>query len=206
MPVLPVPMSLDALEFIRARNITVASGVPRPIDLIVVHTMEAPEKPKTARHVAEWFAGSQAPQASAHFCVDDEEVIQCVRVEDVAWAAPGANHDGVHIEHTGYAGQTQDQWDDDYSRSVLWNSALLAAELCQRFNIPAVKVDPHPPENGKAIVRGFCGHVDVTNWRNGGKGHQDPGAAFPWGHYLALVREFIGARPTDAPPPPALEV
>lgn len=194
MLVRPVTFDLDELAFIPARNVTVPGLPPRVVDLIIIHTMETPERPRTARDVAEWFAGPNAPQASAHFCIDDEQIIQCVRLQDVAWAAPGANRDGVHLEHAGYAGQTEVQWDDDYSQAVLWNSAQLAAQLCQRFGIPPVKVDPKPG------ARGFCGHVDVTNWRNGGRGHQDPGPNFPWGQYLALVAEFIGARPTLPPP------
>jgi hypothetical protein len=57
MPGLTIP-------FVQARNYT--RGRSNPIDVIVVHTMESPEKPDTAESVAAWFAGSTAPQASAH--------------------------------------------------------------------------------------------------------------------------------------------
>jgi len=155
-----------------------------PIDLIVEHTMEAPEKPKTAFNVASWFAGTSAPQASAHFCVDDAQVIQCVLECDVAWAAPGANSNGVHIEHAGYASQTPDQWDDDYSNAVLANSAKLCARLARRFNIPIIKLSADDLKAGK---RGFCGHADVTA-AFCKSGHSDPGPNYPWVKYLALVQ------------------
>ena len=156
-----------------------------PIDVIVVHTMESFEKPKTAINVAKWFAGESAPQASAHYCVDDVDTILCVLECDVAWAAPGANRNGVHIEHAGFASQSAVQWDDDYSRAVLANSAKLAAKLARRFSIPIAKLSvPELAAGG----RGFIGHVDATNAFCNGKGHTDPGVNFPWARYLELVR------------------
>jgi len=172
------------IPLIQAKN----AGPPRPgqaIDWIVIHTMEAPEKPGTARAVAEWFAGPNAPEASAHFCIDAAEVIQCVPEDVVAWAAPGANRRGIHLEHAGYAGQSPAAWDDEYSRGVLARSAELAADICRRYAVPIVRLTVAELRAGK---RGFCGHVDVTNAFNDGHGHTDPGAGFPWDRYLGLVR------------------
>ncbi len=170
--------------FVAARNF----GPPRgnsPIKWIVIHTMQAPEKPYTARAVAHWFAGSSAPQASAHYCIDAIEVIQCVKETDVAWGAPGANRFGIHLEHAGYAEQTPDEWADDYTTATLTRSAELAREIAQRYDIPFVHLTPDQLKNGE---KGFCGHVDVTVAFNHGKGHTDPGAWFPWDRYLALCR------------------
>jgi len=178
--------------FIQAKNYnrSIRPHTPHPIELVIFHTMEAPEKPKTAFNVASWFAGPSAPQASAHFCVDDTQVIQCVLECDVAWAAPGANNNGIHIEHAGYANQTPDQWADDYSKATLANSAKLAAQLCKRFNIPIIKLSVDDLKAGK---RGFAGHVDVTNAFCNGRGHQDPGASMPWSDYIAQVQAAFDA-------------
>lgn len=183
---------LDVPVFIQAKNFTPSHrpNPPYPIELVIFHTMEAPEKPKTAFNVASWFAGPSAPQASAHFCVDDTQVIQCVLECDVAWAAPGANNNGIHIEHAGYANQTPDQWADDYSKATLANSAKLAAQLCKRFNIPIIKLSVDDLKAGK---RGFAGHVDVTNAFCNGRGHQDPGASMPWSDYIAQVQAAFDA-------------
>ena len=125
---------LLALEpLILAAHFTPASRPhSAPIDLVVVHTMEASEKPGTALAVAKWFAGTAAPMASAHYCVDDADVIACVLESDVAWAAPGANSNGVHIEHAGFASQSPEQWADEYSVAVLERSARLAARIARR--------------------------------------------------------------------------
>jgi N-acetyl-anhydromuramyl-L-alanine amidase AmpD len=171
------------IPLIRARNDGPARRGQR-IDWLVIHTMEAPEKPGTARAVAEWFAGSKAPQASAHYCIDAVEVVQCVPEDFVAWAAPGANKKGIHLEHAGYASQTPAGWDDDYSRAVLERSAELATDICRRYQIPIVKLSVADLCAG---LRGICGHVDITNAFNNGKGHTDPGAAFPWDRYLELI-------------------
>lgn len=182
---------IDAIShlgpFIQAKNYNRGKRPhpPFPIQLIVIHTMEAPEKPKTAFNVASWFAGPSAPQASAHYCVDDVDVIQCVLECDVAWHAPGANNNGIGIEHAGYASQTPEQWDDDYSKAVLANSAKLSAQLCKRFGIPIVRLSVADLQAKKL---GFCGHIDITNAFNSGHGHVDPGPNFPWDSYIAQVQ------------------
>jgi N-acetyl-anhydromuramyl-L-alanine amidase AmpD len=184
------------LPFIKARNQgPLRSGIP--VRLIVIHTMEAPEKPHTARNVALWFSGPTAPQASAHYCIDANETIQCVKEDVVAWAAPGANRDGIHIEHAGYARQNTADWSDDYSTRMLLRSASLAAEIAKRHNIPVIKLSSEDLKD--RAVMGFCGHVDVTLGRMNGKGHTDPGTSFPWDDYLDMVEAAMS--PTEPPPP-----
>lgn len=175
--------------FIPARNYT-RSNRPHSsaIDLIVIHTMEAPEKPKTARNVAQWFAGDAAPQASAHYCIDDADTIACVLECNVAWAAPGANARGIHLEHAGYANQTADDWHDMYSRAVMDRSARLAARIARRWLIPVTKLGVGELAAG---ARGFIGHVDATNAFENGRGHTDPGPNFPWDEYIELVKGYL---------------
>lgn len=170
--------------FVQAKNCGPARGLA-PIKWIVIHTMQAKEKPYTGRAVAHWFAGADAPQASAHYCIDAIEVVQCVKESVVAWGAPGANRFGIHLEHAGYAEQTPDEWNDDYSRACLARSAELARDIADRYDIPFVHLTP---KQLKAGEKGFCGHIDVTVAFSNGKGHTDPGAWFPWDQYLALCR------------------
>lgn len=173
-------------EIIRAKNFT---RVKRRPNLIVIHTMESPEKPGTARAVAHWFASENAPQASAHYCVDGLEVIECVEPELIAWHAPGANSRGIGIEHAGRALQTAAEWDDAESNRILRKSAALVAVLCVGFGIPSEKLSPLEVAEGKP---GICGHDDVTKaFPNKGHGHYDPGPHFPWDSYLIAVRAEI---------------
>lgn len=181
LPPLPYP-------FVQARNFTPANRTK--IDVIVIHDMEYPERPGGAMWCANFFAGPSAPQASAHFAVDNQSVVQCVKEKDVAWHAPGTNRNGIGIEHAGYAAQSRDQWLDDYSTAELKLSAQLVAVLCARWDIPIVKLSMDDLQAGK---RGICGHLDATMAFSNGKGHTDPGPSFPWPEYIQWVKDAAGA-------------
>jgi len=168
-----------------------------PANLIVLHTMESPEKPGTARAVANWFAGrlGAAPRASAHFCIGPDETIQCVAIDVVGWHAPGANSRAIGLEHVGRASQSEAEWDDTESRATLTRSARVTAELCALLNIPPVKLDAAAVRAGSP---GICGHIDVTRaFPERGSGHFDPGPSFPWPAYLARVADELAKRDTD---------
>lgn len=156
------------------------------IDLVVIHTMEAPEKPDTAEGIAAWFAGKrgEAPKASAHACVDNDSLIRCVPPEHVAWAAPGANGNGYQIEHAGYAKQTREQWLDAYSKAMLSLSARHAGKVARLYGIPFELVDV---AGLRAKRRGFTEHRFVS-LAFGKSDHWDPGKAFPWDWYLAEAK------------------
>jgi N-acetyl-anhydromuramyl-L-alanine amidase AmpD len=179
-------MSVMTIPFVQARNYT--KGRSNNIDVIVIHTMEAPEKPNTAEAVANWFAGPTAPQASAHYCIDSNSVVQSVHDGDVAWHAPGCNHDGLGLEHAGRAAQTKDDWNDDYSQRMLELSAQLVAEKCQEHHIPVVWLQAADLKAGK---RGITGHKQVSDAFKRSD-HHDPGTAFPVQAYLRMVRSHMG--------------
>lgn len=183
------------IPFIQARNYTKTNG--RGIGLIVVHDMEHPEIPGAARSVAKWFAGKNAPQASAHYCIDNLEVIQCVRDQDIAWHAPGANHNGIGLEHTGYAHQTAADWSDPYSAAMLQLSADLVREKCARYSIPIRFVNA---EGLKAGAQGITTHAEVSRaWHR--TNHTDPGVNFPMEHYLDLIRAETPTAAAGSGPP-----
>src|SRR5262245_38633380 len=106
----------DNFEFIQARFFTAFGPGRRAVRLIVMHTMEVPERDGIARDIARDFANRPPTnKASAHLCIDNKEIIQSVKDNDVAFAAPGANRDGIHLELAGRAAQTAEQWQDAYS-------------------------------------------------------------------------------------------
>lgn len=182
-------IQMGFIPFIPARNYTmVPAGAGmnrRTIDLVVVHTMEAVDKPDTAERVAAWFAGPNAPRASAHYNIDRDSIVQSVRDRDVAWHAPGANRNGIGIEHSGHAKQSKEDWKNAYNQAMLLRSAKLVARLCKEYNIP---IERRTADELKSKMRGICGHVDVTNAFSGGRGHWDPGPSWPWQDYLALIK------------------
>lgn len=177
------------IPFVQARNATILKPNKQLPRLIVIHTMENTEKPYQAESVALWFAGraaSPAPRASAHYCIDEDSVVQCVRDTDQAWHAGPVNGFSIGLEHAGYAKQALTEWFDKPSQAILWRSAKLAAALCKRYSIPIQMATED--SIGKKTAEGFCGHVHVSKAFGHVGGHWDPGPGFPWEHYLGLVR------------------
>lgn len=167
-------------------------GTPdrRSYQWIVLHTMESQEKPTTAETVSEWFCDpKRSPKASAHFCVDSNSAVRIVDDKDVAWAAPGANANGLHIEMAGVAAQTRAQWLDPYSLKVLDRAAQIAADWCNKYGIPARALKPKQVRARK--LRGICGHWDVTRAFPDKGSHTDPGRNFPWNVFIPKVQALL---------------
>lgn len=185
-----MPTNRDPFPFVRAKHYRI--GRTAPVRLIVLHTAEVPETATSAEAVARYFRNPIGPRgpvtASAHFCVDADSVVQCVAEHDTAFAAPGANHDGIQIEMSGRAAQTAEQWDDDFSRRTLARTARLVADLCERHNVPAVYVDEAGLLSG---ARGVTTHAAVSRAFKKST-HTDPGASFPMDHFLELVVAAAG--------------
>lgn len=183
------------MTFIKAANYTPSSG--RRIDLLVIHDMEAPEKLETAEGVARYFQ-KPSVKASAHYNIDANSVVQCVRDQDVAWAAPGANHDGLQFEHAGYARQSTKEWLDSYGQKMLFGqSAPLFARKCKEHKIPPVFL--RAPDL-TAQRRGITTHWEVTRAFSNGRGHTDPGSGFPIQQFLVAVQKAYGMSPPKSKP------
>jgi N-acetyl-anhydromuramyl-L-alanine amidase AmpD len=183
-------METDIWPFLRARWFTpVPKEYPRRVRVIVIHDMEAPEKTGTAMNVAKYFATTDT-KASAHICVDNTAIIQCVHDRDVAWAAPGCNNDGIQIELAGYGSQARADWLDDYSRAVLQRGANAAAQYCCKYDIPPVHLTNDQLSAGQ---RGLVGHVQVSQVYKRSN-HTDPGPNFLWTEFMNMVAAFAATR------------
>lgn len=170
-------------DFRQAKHYTATNG--RQIDLIVIHDMEAPEGDLTAENVARYFA-TTTKSASAHWCFDNNSAVRCVLDKDVAYHAPGANHNGIGYEHAGYAKQSREEWLDQYGVDMLQISANQAAFDCTLYQIPINYVSVDGLLRGE---RGITTHWDVSKtFRR--SSHWDPGLGFPMDMYLNWVRGY----------------
>jgi hypothetical protein len=168
--------------------------------------MEALETLTTAESCASFFAkgcpyrkpdGSTGyGQASAHVCFDADSTVECVHDDDIAYAAPGANHDGLHLEHAGYARQVR----DGLARRLRPAHAVGPVGPLGGRPLPALRHPaPVPDGQGPAAPAGAMGittHAEVTKaWHR--TTHTDPGAGFPVDLYMARLAKAL------APPPKA---
>jgi len=173
------------IPFIKAKNFSKGRG-GKKIRLIVIHTMESGEQANKAKQVSLWFAGKTAPDASAHYCVDNKYIVSSVSDKDTAWATGESttNRESISIELAGKASQTKSQWADKYSADMLALAANLVATLCIEHKIPVKKLTPNQVRTGSGII----GHYDVTLGYRIHGGHTDPGKNFPWKDFIAMVQ------------------
>jgi hypothetical protein len=177
----PTP-DIETFPIVAARHFRAHSG-PRAVRLIVIHSMEAPEKGDTAENVARFFQTTDRP-ASAHLCIDSDSVVRSVRDDDVAFAAPGANADGVHLELAGFARQTEPEWLDAFGVLMLERAADVAAQYCLKYAIPARHLSNQ--ELANPANRGIVSHAQVSETFKKSD-HTDPGSGFPWAFFLERV-------------------
>jgi N-acetyl-anhydromuramyl-L-alanine amidase AmpD len=168
------------------------SGQPT---VIVIHTTEGSEGPSSAEDGAA-YDQRRTDGTSAHFYIDSNSIVQCVRTTDEAHTARQTGNDiGIHLELCGKAGQSAAQWADPVSAATVENAAEVCRRLRQKYPFPIVRLSPSQLRSG---ARGFCGHVDISN-AFGESDHTDPGPNFPWARLFDLIEgdhmereEFLG--------------
>ena len=173
----------DHFPLIRARWFTRVSG-KRKVRLIVIHSAETRETVTAAENVARYFKNLTGKKASAHICVDSNNIVQSVFDNNVAYAAPGANHDGIQIELAGYAKQTTKQWLDAYGALLIENAANATAQYCLKYSIPQTHLTN---QKIKAGNEGIVGHNQVSSVYKRSS-HTDPGKGFPWKFFIDRVK------------------
>ncbi len=187
----PTGSETDNFPIIKARWFKDIVNQKREVRVIVIHSMEAPEKGNTAENVAKFFQ-SLPPnrKASAHLCIDNNSIVQCVLDNDVAFAAPGANHNGIQLELAGFARQTRAEWLDEYGKALLENAANAVAQYCLKYKIPRKHLTNDQLRNGH---EGIIGHVQATEVFKKSD-HTDPGKGFPWDYFIEKVEHYYTER------------
>jgi hypothetical protein len=192
-----------SIPFVQAKFYTPVGS--RQVIWLVLHDMQAPNKGGIAAAVANYFATMDVPRAqgaSAHECIDNGVVVQCVRDGDVAWAAPGANARGYHFEMTGYASQATNEWLDPYGHDMLRLAAQRVRAKADEKGIPLVF---RRATDLLAQKPGITTHFECSNAFDPG-GHWDPGPGFPIDYFLSLVQGTPSPVPPSTPRPKGLAV
>lgn len=127
------------------------------------------------------YATRRTDGVSAHFFVDDREVIQSLDTVDIAGHAGSwqGNTYSIAVEITGHVHWSRDKW----LKSVAWGElARVLAAVSRHHNIPPVRVTVEQMR-ANPQVRGAYDHNQMRlAW--GGTDHTDPGPDFPWDHLL----------------------
>lgn len=181
------------MQTIRARWYAKGSKA-RPRQLIVVHDMEAPNKPDTAEGIGRYFAALPAERkASAHVGCDVDSRCRYVDDDDIAYAAPGANNNGLHIELAGYARYQAGEWTRSDMVSMIKIAAQQIREWCDLYGIPVRFVRADGLRRGEF---GITTHYEVSQaWRK--SDHTDPGKGFPINLLLEQVHALAPQSPTS---------
>lgn len=173
------------LQYIQAAGYTVGRGGFSPI-WIVVHDMEAGEHSGRAESTALYFANpGDGRNVSAHYCVDNDSVVQCVRLKDTAWTVgnqPG-NQRGINWELAGFARQTRAEWLDAFGVAMFHQMAPIVRADAAKYNIPLVR---RSVAELRAFKPGVTSHNDLREAFNVTT-HTDPGPAFPWDVFLSIM-------------------
>lgn len=188
-------LNLNAIFYVPAKNYTRGRYKSAQPTLIVIHDMEAGESSTTAESCATYFAGPNAPMASAHYSCDNDSIVCSVKPEDTAWhtGENTTNNVGIGIEQAGFANQSYQQWTDDYSTKMITTQvAPLVAALCDRYDIPVQFLGVSDLRAGNMV--GITSHQEIS-FAFVPSGHTDPGPNYPWDLLFNTVNNIL--KPTQ---------
>jgi N-acetyl-anhydromuramyl-L-alanine amidase AmpD len=156
-----------------------------PVSLIVLHSTESDNVPKSARDlegVASWFA-DEGSQVSAHVITDaDGHSARCVSDRLKAWHCGNFNSPSLGIEQIGRAAQPK------WERAEWLETARWIAWWSHKYGIPIRR----GAVSGESITR--SGIVTHKMLGIAGGGHVDPGPAYPLDKVLEEALRIKRAR------------
>jgi N-acetyl-anhydromuramyl-L-alanine amidase AmpD len=165
---------------------------PAPVDAIVVHVTESPDRPGTTdlTKLARFLAG----KGLAAHAADDAEGNSSRMVADdrLAYHATYWNVGTVGIEQVAYANLNRKQWLVD-RRAQLDTTAAWIAYWAREYRIPirrcvvaGLRYNRRKRVVAGAMVkRGVCSHAQLDP-----RNRDDPGPRYPWDYVLAKAREI----------------
>lgn len=182
-PTVPTPIRPPAPPYVGPAKFHGGSD-NKPITRVVIHCTVSPCVEGGADATARYFRESVTRPSSAHYVVDPGATRQVVYDSVEAYHAP-PNRGSIGVELCDPQTGPETRWADDAHEAMLRRAARLVARLCLANGVPITKLGPADLLAGK---HGICGHVDVSNaWHQ--TTHTDPGAGFPWPHFMQLVND-----------------
>lgn len=151
--------------------------------LLVVHTFEGADL--DVHRMMDYQSGRLEHQRTGSYHVVIDPAGQSGRENDneyIPWAAGwNGNRVGLHVSLAGRAAFTREQWLERGAQ--LAELARWIAHEARDNAIPIQKVIGV----GDPVVRGVCGHADISHAWPKDTNHTDPGSGFPWDHVLSLA-------------------
>jgi N-acetyl-anhydromuramyl-L-alanine amidase AmpD len=169
--------------FVEANSFRRSDRAVGDIRRIVIHTAEIQERRDSAEDVAGFFS-NPSTSTSAHACIDNNSVVECVKDKDVAFHALGDNDATLGYELSGFAGQSKAEWDDAYSKQVVERTARYTAGKAHLYGIPARWLTAGQE---RARESGFVTHAIVSQVFGEGI-RSDPGRFFPYDLFMERVK------------------
>lgn len=164
----------------------------RTINLAVVHITAA----KGSAMSTAMYNTHRPDTVSAHYFVDNTEIVQGVRLKDVAFAAPGANSDGVQIEICcPDVNMSREKWRSDYLNATCLTAKILY-HLFKRYQVPIIFRDHHDLLMTGDHHKGVTTHLEVNNAYHQST-HTDPGPGFPMSDLIAYGWNLVKADSPD---------
>lgn len=162
-----------------------------PNRLLVIHTSEGGETGVAAENLCSFMgmvgdrfnADGSTYGASYQYVTDTDEGLYPATPDNVvAYAAAGANHDGIHFCIPGKAGQDELGWADADSQAHIASLAWGMKQKSIEHTIPLIHLTDSQIINGHA---GYCDHWAISRVYKRST-HTDVGQHFPWNQLAAL--------------------
>lgn len=149
---------MEIVKKLIKRNFTPATN--RKIEFIVIHDTGNPSAGANAEMHYKYFDSADR-NASAHYFVDDKQIIQIIEDEDIAWHIGDAKNpptiDGVRPRNSNAIGiEICINEDGDYFKAVQ-NALWLTKELMKKYNLPPSRVIRHHDVSGKICPQSMSG-------------------------------------------------
>lgn len=158
---------------------------------LVLHDMENANYLGADEATGSWFKNN-ASTGSSHFGIDNDSIQQYLRLDRIAWGAPGANEKGVHIEQMGVASWERSIWFNKAAGTISRTAWLLAWLKLERFGwIPLVHLSDDDLRAGHS---GIVTHRQLTRVFKTPGGHTDPGTGYPLAYVIQLAKAYASQK------------